>query len=514
MWLATPRRLLHLLRIAWQVRRLRRAHAPQERQLAQAALSRVLAGGRGLSMKFGQIYADRSGAEPLRELLDGVEPLPLAAILPLIERELGESPGLYFAEIEPSASAASLGQVHRGRMHDGREVAIKVRYPDIEQALEAELRLTGLLPGVGPVRRWGFDLDGYRRTLRDNFTRELDYRDEAQRQALLAGQLQVTGLVLPKVLPELCRRGLLVQEWQAGEPLRVALDWPLGERLQIGRSLLQGLFQSLFVIGEIHGDPHAGNLQVRRTAHGVETLLHDYGCTLSLARERRLALLQLILALRGEGPPVDPMQSFIALGFSADKLAHIAPEMPQIARLLLRPLLLDAPFDPAQWGLGEGFEGLLGVRRWWFRSAGPADMLLLMRVFQGLVNHLQGLQLRLPWWPLLVQAVGEETLEQARRLTLPPLPGGLAQQEPVVALARQLRVEGREAGKLLVDLQLPADAALELATLIPAELVARIEAQRPGEVARAMQQARERGLAPQGLFEWSQDGREYRVWLE
>ena len=106
----------------------------------------------------------------------------------------------------------------------------------------AELKLAGLLPGVGPVKKWGFDFGGYKTALRDNIERELDYRSEASRQARFHDQVRVPGLVIRRVREELTRPTLLVQDWQA-----------------VGRVLLSSLLASLFEAGEVHGDPYPGN---------------------------------------------------------------------------------------------------------------------------------------------------------------------------------------------------------------------------------------------------------------
>jgi len=144
-------------------------------------------------MKVGQLFAGTDGATPFQELVEGIEPLPLKAMIPLLEMELGQKVKSVFRSIEPAIAAASLGQVHLAELKNGDQVAVKIRYPILAIAVDAELRLVGLMPGVGPVNRWGFDLDAYKKSLRDNMHRELDYRSEAQRQATLAGPCKFQG---------------------------------------------------------------------------------------------------------------------------------------------------------------------------------------------------------------------------------------------------------------------------------------------------------------------------------
>ena len=102
--------------------------------------------------------------------------------MPVIAEQWNCDPETVFSEIEPHGRAASLGQVHRATLRDGRTVAIKVQYPGIRQAVEADLKMLGWLSKpVGDLRR-GFDLTDYRGAIRDSLDEELDYVREAEHQ--------------------------------------------------------------------------------------------------------------------------------------------------------------------------------------------------------------------------------------------------------------------------------------------------------------------------------------------
>lgn len=255
----TAARAGKLLQIGLAARQVARSKGGDERVRARAALSGLFANARGMPMKIGQLLAGSSEDHVYRPLVAGIEPLPLRELQPFIEKSLGRALGQVFARFDESGSAASLGQVHRAALQDGTEVAVKVRYPDIVRAVRSELRLAGLLPGLGPVKRWGFDLGAYRTVLSENMERELDYRSEAERQGRFSQHLRVEGLAIPGPFPELCAPDLLVQSWERGHRLDQIRSWRKEDKLKVGKTLIRTLFHSLFVLGEVHGDPHEGN---------------------------------------------------------------------------------------------------------------------------------------------------------------------------------------------------------------------------------------------------------------
>jgi len=345
--------------------------------------------------------------------------------------------------------------------------------------------------------------------------RELDYRSEAQRQDYFGRIVQVPGLKVPEVYKELCSERVLVQSRAEGVLIDKAGNWPEKDRLAIGQTLMLTLFKSLFVAGEVHGDPHPGNIFYSYDENGrPRVTLLDYGCTISIAEPRRLALLKLIVGCR-ERNPTKPLDCFAALGFDGKKLSAISGSLPALCQILFRPFLLNHPFNPDQWQLGQAVNDLLGDYRWWFRSAGPADLFLLMRAFQGLIQQLQQLDVKLSWWALLQQAVGPELIRQAVAYELPVIA-----QEPtakVLSFAQQanmLCVRVSENGEQRVSVKMPAEAVLDLERLIPEDVLVRIVASGKIDLKQLGDSVRANGILPQQLFIFEDGGKTYRVWLE
>lgn len=512
--LNTAKRALHFFRIGLAAKKLQRTQNETERLLAKRALAGLFADARGITMKVGQLFAGTDGATPFQELVEGIEPLPLKAMIPLLEKELGQKVKSVFRSIDPAIAAASLGQVHLAELKNGDKVAVKIRYPDISDAVDAELRLVGLMPGVGPVNRWGFDLDAYKRSLRDNMQRELDYRSEAQRQDYFGRAVQVPGLQVPTVYMDLCRERVLVQSRAEGVLIDKAAKWPERDRLAIGQTLVTTLFKSLFVAGEVHGDPHPGNIFYNHDESGQpQVTLLDYGCTITVAEQRRLALLKLIAGCR-ERNPTKPLDCFAALGFDSKKLSYIGGSLPALCQILFRPFLLNHPFNPEQWQLGRGVNDLLGDYRWWFRSAGPSDLFLLMRAFQGLIQQLQQLDVNLAWWPLLQQAVGRDLIERAMAYQLPAVELPTATALSFDQQATKLCVRVTEGGEQRVSVAMPAEAVLDLEHLIPEDVLERIVASGKIDLKQLADSIRANGIIPRQLFVFEDGGKTYRVWLE
>lgn len=510
---ALPARLLRWLQIALATRRLKKLPAA-EREQAHQALAALLGTARGMTMKIGQFMATGTDQDPYQPLITSITPLPLSDILPVLSREFTLPLKQIFSEIKESEAAASLGQVHYAELINGSAVAVKIRYPGIIDTVKAELQLTDWLPSAGPFKRWQFNSDDYKQTLRRQLLRETDYQIEAQTQQRFRDNLSVKGLCIPKIYPDLTRAAVLVQAWESGCRINEVANWSKKQRLEIARTLLVTLFQSLFVHGEIHADPHSGNYLFRHDAEGNPVVvLLDYGCTVLITKARRLALLKLIVAYCNQ-QPINALQCFVAMGFAAEKLKHIEDKFPALCEALFLPFTQARAFEAAQWRLADILQQLLAEQRWWFRAAGPADLLLLLRAFHGLVQQLTTLQVALPWGALLRYSVGESILEQARELLLPELPETLVSHRPIIIKARKLCVRVYENEKMTMSLDLPAEAVLELDSLIPAAVLAEIKTSTDIDLLQLTAKLQQQGIVPQLLFETNSSEKRCRVWLE
>lgn len=242
-------------------------------------------------------------------------------------------------------------------------------------------------------------------------------------------------------------------------------------------------------------------------------VLLDFGCTIPVPESCGRSLLKLILACRGRAD-ADPLRCFAALGFDPLKLRHISQALPFLCKILFEPFLVNHPLRIDQWNVGARVETLLGESRWWFRSAGPANLFLLLRAFQGLVAQLETLGIALPWWPELERTLGQDRLARARSCQPPLLPAAVAADaKSIGATARALCVRVVVDGRERVGVKMPAEAALDLEEIIPDDVLDQIrEAGIDLEAIAA--RIRASGVAPQELFELHVGEKRYRVWLE
>lgn len=499
---------IHWCRIGLGLRRLKRAN-PAERAHAQQVLAALLAESRGLAMKMGQIMAGSDDNNAFQPLVSSIEPLLLSEIQGCLEKQLTQA----LRSLDESEAAASLGQVHHAVLQNGDDVAVKIRYPGIVEAVRVELKLTDWLPDAGPVKRWRFNSADYKNTLHRQLLRETDYRIEMQTQQRFKQKLAVPGLHIPEIYPDLCTDAVLVQSWETGCRFREACTWSKKIRLEIGRTLLMTLWQSLFVHGEVHGDPHPGNYLFRIDSEGdAQTVLLDFGCTVLIDRQRRLALLKLLDACHA-GREIDASRCFVAMGFDAEKLTHLSPKMPGLCNILFRPFIVQRPFHTKEWRLSASLQASLGEQRWWFRAAGPADLMLLLRAFHGVSQQVEQLDIALPWWPLLRHVVGEALLEEARALELSAPASSLATGLTRIG-AHRLSVRITENGVATVSLDLPAEAATDLASIIPKPVMAEIQAALDIDLLGLTRRLQREGISPQELFSLDNGHKQCRVWLE
>jgi predicted unusual protein kinase regulating ubiquinone biosynthesis (AarF/ABC1/UbiB family) len=248
--------------------------AANERRQIKAAeqIVEVLGQMKGAAMKVGQVasFIDFAGLPPeaqdtfqrkLAELRDSAPQVPFKDMRKVIESDYGERLDDVFADFEEEPlAAASIGQVYRARLHDGRRVAVKVQYPGVAQAVRADLQNLGLLLRAAKRMAPGLDPKAMAHEIRERMTEELDYEHEAQAQRAFARAWRGHPfVVIPDVVTSLSREHVLVSEWVDGlgfEEVR-KLDQPARDRF--GEIVFRFFFGSLYRMGHFSGDPHPGN---------------------------------------------------------------------------------------------------------------------------------------------------------------------------------------------------------------------------------------------------------------
>ena len=255
--------------------------SPQEKEQARDKtvillanqLTNVLGGMKGAAMKVGQMlsvldmpYLPDEVAPQFQERLavlrDQAPEVDAATMSAAVAHELGRPLDQVFSRFGTGAVAsASIGQVYRATLHDGREVAVKIKYPGIDDAVRADIKNL-----VAFLKFWRRKLPalGSKQLiaeLRSTLASELDYVAEARNQASLASAYEGHPfIVVPRVVEGLSTDQMLVTEWFDGEPLASATTHAAHQRDRIGEIVYRFYIGSIYRLGEFSGDPHPGNV--------------------------------------------------------------------------------------------------------------------------------------------------------------------------------------------------------------------------------------------------------------
>ncbi len=257
------------------------------------------------AIKLGQILSTRPDFVPpeyiaeFEKLRDRVPPVPVEAIVAIIEQELGGKIHDLFAEFEHEPlAAASIGQVHGALLHDGTRVVVKVQKPGVAETVALDLSILADLArrATGGQFASFYDLeaivDDFAWTLRS----ELDYiregRNADRLREILANHPM---LVVPAIRWELTTESVLVMERMDGGRLADSLELPAGvDPTALAKAGAEGLLTQVFEAGFFHADPHPGNFLIM--PDGRLALL-DFGMTGYLDDELKYQLMQLLDAV-------------------------------------------------------------------------------------------------------------------------------------------------------------------------------------------------------------------------
>lgn len=264
-----------------------------DRQKNAAELARALGGLKGPIMKAAQLLSTIPEALPpeyareLAQLQSQAPPMGPAFVRRRMQAELGPDWQQRFRSFEAQSSAsASLGQVHKAVTHDGRALAVKLQYPDMQSAVAADVSQLKVVFALHARMDPAVDTAEILQEISDRLREELDYELEASHMALYTHIFRNDALIrVPEVIPELSTKRLLSMTWLEGRRLLEYKEAPEEDRNQIARAMFRAWWYPFSHYGVIHGDPHLGNYNVfegsedsSAKAHPQGINLLDYGC--------------------------------------------------------------------------------------------------------------------------------------------------------------------------------------------------------------------------------------------
>ncbi len=263
-------------------------------------------------IKLGQILSTRPDVLPpayleaLTRLQDNVEEVPFEEIERVVSEELGVRISKAFRSFESRPlAAASLGQVHRAELRDGRVVAVKVQRPGIRDTIRTDLEALEELAQLADShtdagRRYSFTT--LLEEFRDALLAELNYREEASNLTALADSLkEFPSILVPRPIPDYCAERVLTMEYVHGANLAslspvVRLE---ADRKGLLSELFRAYLHQALVDGLVHADPHPGNVFL---TPDNKIALIDVGMVLRIPEGMREELLKMVLALsEGDG---------------------------------------------------------------------------------------------------------------------------------------------------------------------------------------------------------------------
>ncbi len=377
---------------------------------------------KGAAMKVGQMISLQDGllppevAEVLRSLQREAPRVPPEVMRYEVEGSLGKQKVVeLFAELELDAfAAASIGQVHRGRLRDGRRVAVKIQYPMIDEIIKADLKNLKTLLGALVGMFMEIDFEPIWREVRDRLLEEIDYRHEAdniRRMAELHAELP--EITIPAVVEEASTERVLTMEFvEAIPPAEACSDsYPQELRDRWGRVLFELQIRGLLVHRMLHADPNLSNFSFREDG-GV--IVYDFGCVKRVSAPLAAGYAELFqLAIAGDAAQIPG--ALLDMGVGTENGEPLSRDLLDPYFELLVELLREEPaytFGEDQEIYDKLFE--LGIANWSKATdiTFPQDLVFIDRSLGGHFGNLARLRATGPW-RRLVRYYAEAALAQA-----------------------------------------------------------------------------------------------------
>lgn len=368
---------------------------------------------KGAAMKVGQMLSLQESMLPpevveiLATLQQEAPKVPAEVMRFEIEGGLGSFDRFFTSMDEDAFASASIGQVHRAVLRDGRDVAVKVQYPLIDRIVTADLKNLKVLVGA----LWGLfsdaDFEPLWEEIRDRLVEELDYTIEARSmERMRALWSDEPGIIIPRVVPEASSKNVLTMEYVEGlRPDRAcSTDQPQELRDQWGQRILEFVLRGLFQHRFLHADPNLANFAFRDDGAVV---VYDFGCVKEVPVPLADAYASMMLDVCDHRWSDIP-GTLLGIGFSRTDGLPMPVEIVEAYAAVFNRIVAEGP--PYRFGSDTLVDDVMRLGfEYWSEATDmqfPKDAVFINRTFGGHVGNLGRLRAAGPWREMILRAAG------------------------------------------------------------------------------------------------------------
>lgn len=388
-------------------------------------ISRVaeqLAQMRGAAMKIGQLMSMDSGeilppelAQIMARLRNDTHFMPPAQLKQVLNAQWSNDWLKAFKrfDVRPIA-AASIGQVHRAQLKDGRDMAIKVQYPGVAKSIDSDVANVGALMRMSGLLPKGFEIASYMEEARKQLHEETDYaREGAQLEKFAALMADHAGFVCPQVHQDWSTPDILSMSYVSGTPIEDTHNLPQDTRDQIAARMIDLTLQELFDFGLMQTDPNFANYLYDADTDRI--VLLDFGAAREIDPTIALQYRDLLAAgLSGDRDKIEAVSLDIGF-FAQDTESQHKDQIISMIAFVFQSLKQTRPFDFEQNELSARMQamGMALADSGFVPPPLPIDVLLVQRKLGGMFLLAKRLGARVDAAALLEQRTGNMDARRA-----------------------------------------------------------------------------------------------------
>jgi predicted unusual protein kinase regulating ubiquinone biosynthesis (AarF/ABC1/UbiB family) len=370
---------------------------------------------KGAAMKLGQLasFVDTEFLpeeyreiyqEQMAKLRTSAPAMPWKRVVKVLEEEYApERLDELFDDFEQEAfAAASIGQVHRATMCDGRQVAVKIQYPGVADAIEADLRNAGTIVRLAKALAPGLDPKSIAEELKERVTEELDYELEAQNQRSFARAYRGHPFIyVPQVVTRLSRRRVLVNEYVEGMDFEQVKELDAEARSRFGEIVFRFCFGSIYHLQHFNADAHPGNYILMDDGR---VAFLDFGMTKKLDPEQ-IELEQVAVDAAVRKDPEALRSALHELGFVKNPSKVDAERLMEHVMLVGGWYMEDREYEVSSRRVMKVIESTSDPRSEYYdlmrRESVPAEELMGRRMETGVLAVLAQLSAKRNWYRIM-----------------------------------------------------------------------------------------------------------------